>query len=294
MNQQTEQQTVEKEREEAPSPVTAVSAIKKVASSPVFLAGAIAYTVYAFFGFISSASMGMVTNYMVEIMEMMNMTFNEIQQAREIVSGMIGPLTVMSFVGMIPAVLTAVAVWLIYASAKDTASDGIKTAGLSILKVIAVIQLVFLCVGSGLGIIAFSVLIMILPNMPNVIDGSFDTMNLGLGPNGSFNDEFAVNFIILFCVLFIIVLIIELIVGIIFNVSAIKTINGIKTSAETGKPFKKISMLLIVMLFVLAVINFINASVLSLALGVAYILFAVALLDLRREMEKIPEPLNSL
>ncbi len=292
MNQQPAQQA--EQQENTASPVTAVSVIKKVALSPVFLAGAIVYTVYAVFGFLSSASMNMVTNYIVEIMEMMDMSFAEIQEVSDMISGMIGPLTVASFVGMIPTVLITVAVWLIYASARDTVNAGIKTTGLAVLKVIAVIQLVLLCVGSGLGIIAFLILIAILPNMQNPINGGFGTMNLDLGPGDPLNNEFAINFLILFCVLFIIALIIELVVGIIFNVSAIRTIDGIKSAAETDTPFKKISMLLIVMLFVLAAFNLISTSVLSLSLGVSYMLFAIALLNLRKEMAEIPERLNSL
>jgi multidrug transporter EmrE-like cation transporter len=168
-----------------------------------------------------------------------------------------------------------------------------KTTGLTIIKVITVIQLVLLCVGCGLGIIAFLLLAIILPTIPGIFEGGMGKMSYyDYGYGGDITTEMGMGILVAVCVVYIVILAIALIVGIIFNASAIKTINGIKASAQTGTPFKKISMFLIVMMFISAVSNVLSFSLSTIPLGVAYILFAIALLNLRKEMAQIHQTDN--
>lgn len=300
LNQQPEQKSeqqsevVREENTYTPNPVIAL--IKKVASSSVFLAGAILYTVYTFFGFLASTSVGSLVNTFAQMMEMTDAPLEEIQEMTNMLSTLTGPITVASLVGMLPAVLITVAVWLIYSAGKDSISESMKTTGLTIIKVIAIIQLVLLCIGCGLGIIAFLLLAVLLPNIPGLFEESFSTMSYDYSYSADLPAEMGIGILVAVCVIYIIILAITLTVGILFNVSAIKTLNGVKTSAETGKPFRKISMFLIVMMFISAGSNILSFTLSGIAIGVAYILFAIALLNLRREMAEIPEPetLNSL
>ena len=124
------------------SPVMAV--VRKIATSPMYLVMAIAFSVSLVLSFINSiVALGTVTK------ELTSFYTNDLYSAADI-QDFFDEISVSSTGGVsLFSILTAVSLWLIFAAAKDRRYK-MNTTGLKILKVIAVISLVLVCVLAGL------------------------------------------------------------------------------------------------------------------------------------------------
>ena len=144
----------------------------------------------------------------------------------------------------VPAILIAVAMWITYASCRDTQSVNVSTAGLTICKVLSIISLVCICILAAI-LVLFMVIFMIA--------GMAEAANDVYGYDASIAQAGIAVLLVLFVILAAVLALV-----IIYQVCVIKTINRIKATATTGVPDNRIPNFLVVM-------NYIEAASMVLA-----------------------------
>lgn len=288
------------------------NAIKKAASSGVFLAGVILFSIYALFGLISAFSGGALIQYMNLITRLAGYADEAsliLNQAMEAVQSV---YTVSTLIGMLPVLAVVLGIWLVYGAGRNVSIAGMKTAGLTILKVIAILQLVFLCLGMGLGIIGVIALIALAGSIPQLANGYLANMSYSYGgydtydysnygghdsyygsATPSYGAEAVLPILIFLLVIALVVFVAIFVINLLLYIKTIKTINTIKNSVDSGEIEGKISMYLIVMLFVNAGMSIFQINIGAICYGVALILFAVALIKLRGELNKLAPVQNN-
>ena len=136
----------------------------------------------------------------------------------------------------VPAILIAVAMWITYASCRDTQSGNVSTAGLTICKVLSIISLVCICI-----LAAILVLFMVILLIAGVAEAANDVYG--------YDASIAQAGIAVLLVLFVILAAV-LALAVIYQVCVIKTINRIKATATTGVPDNRIPNFLVVMNYI--------------------------------------------
>jgi hypothetical protein len=141
-------------------------------------------------------------------------------------------------IALICPALIGVGLWLHYLASKDTSSNQIKTTGLSIIRIITIINLVFMCVGIGLVLIFMIIAIVI------IFGASF------------MEDATAAGVLIAFLIAyfaFIFIIVAGVIAFyIIYYLQILSTIKSIMITASTGKAEKKVSLFVPIVGFITA------------------------------------------
>lgn len=202
----------------------AISIIRKMSVSVLFLVGAIGYSVYVLFGLVGSlAGRSGVTDLMDQIMSMSGGYSSLDYSAVLAVSGMFNGITVFSMLmSMLPAMVIVAGIWLIFAAAKRNMLPGTASVGLTMARVIAIIQLVLACIGAVL----LEILCIVLLSAVNSVSGYY-------GSTGSAN-AVLVFIMILFAGVSA--------VQIIYYLKLNKMIVNIKDTLLTGQPDDNISL----------------------------------------------------
>lgn len=202
----------------------AISIIRKMSVSVLFLVGAIGYSVYVLFGLVGSlAGRSGVTDLMDQIMSMSGGYSSLDYSAVRAVSGMFNGITVFSMLmSMLPAMVIVAGIWLIFAAAKRNMLPGTASVGLAMARVIAIIQLVLACIGAVL----LEILCIVLLSAVNSVSGYY-------GSTGSAN-AVLVFIMILFAGVSA--------VQIIYYLKLNKMIVNIKDTLLTGQPDDNISL----------------------------------------------------
>ena len=202
----------------------AISIIRKMSVSVLFLVGAIGYSVYVLFGLVGSlAGRSGVTDLMDQIMSMSGGYSSLDYSAVRAVSGMFNGITVFSMLmSMLPAMVIVAGIWLIFAAAKRNMLPGTASVGLTMARVIAIIQLVLACIGAVL----LEILCIVLLSAVNSVSGYY-------GSTGSAN-AVLVFIMILFAG--------ASAVQIIYYLKLNKMIVNIKDTLLTGQPDDNISL----------------------------------------------------
>ena len=128
-----------------------IKTVRTMLTSPLFLVGAIGYSVYVLFELFGGIMGGSeITRLMNRIFELsggysMNYGYDYMQTYMSAFNGIrvMGALIV-----TIPAILIAVGMWLSFVSAKNKENQNISVTGLMIIRVIVIIQLVCMCIGA--------------------------------------------------------------------------------------------------------------------------------------------------
>ncbi len=144
-----------------------------------------------------------------------------------------------AIVGAIPSILMAVGLWITFATCRSVQSGNVSTAGLTICKVLAIISLVFICIGAAAMVLALVVLL-----IAGVGELSSDLYGYDAGIAQAGMAVVLVLFVILAAVM---------VLMIVYQVCVIKTINRIKNTAVTGVADNRVPNFLIVMNYILAV-----------------------------------------
>lgn len=202
----------------------AISIIRKMSVSVLFLVGAIGYSVYVLFGLVGSlAGRSGGTDLMDQIMSMSGGYSSLDYSAVRAVSGMFNGITVFSMLmSMLPAMVIVAGIWLIFAAAKRNMLPGTASVGLTMARVIAIIQLVLACIGAVL----LEILCIVLLSAVNSVSGYY-------GSTGSAN-AVLVFIMILFAGVSA--------VQIIYYLKLNKMIVNIKDTLLTGQPDDNISL----------------------------------------------------
>lgn len=238
-------------------PVTA--ALKRAATSPVYLTAAIAYSCAVLFSMISTMSggaVGQLVNSVNNLLYSVGGGSFEMMLYAEVVNQAMRTVTpvlaVFSFLLNVPMILTAVGLWMVFASGKKTGVP-MQTAGLTIIKVLVIIGLV----GVSLVLAAAEILLLaVLANSADSVGGYGVGMIVGI----------------------MLGLAVGLGIGILLYIKQIGTINTICRSIRSHRPYDSVSMFVIVMCFVGGAGNVLNTlSSLALGTGAAAMLNAAAL-----------------
>ncbi len=256
----------------------AVSLIRTMAVSVLFLVGAIGYSVYVLFELLGGIAGGsgivsLINRIMVTSGGYSSMDYNAMQA----ISGVLGGMTVLStLVSMLPALVIAAGVWLVFAAAKRNVFPGNAPVGLTMARVVVIIQLVFACIGIA---IVELVCIIFMASM-NSVTGYYGMTESLTG----------------FLVLGMIALAAVAVVQIIYYLKLSGTIKRIKETLLTGQPDAGISLYVEIICYIggatsalAALMSLVGLSVYGLlanaGLSTANICFAILLRQYRDKMK---------
>lgn len=192
-----------------------INAVKNKGASVMFLVAVIAFSAAGLFGFLNSISgTSGIFGYLYRLVSMLDMEdfIGDIYFAANGVS------VFSAVIGMIPTILLGVGMWMTYASAANRRESGMKTAGLTIIKVISIINLVFMCIVLA---IAEIILLIAVVNVSNSFFGTSEVVGLLIGA--------------------MIGVLIGMTLMILYYVKLVKTINTMKMTITTGTPSDNVS-----------------------------------------------------
>lgn len=144
----------------APQPVAAVplspvaAAVKKLVSSPLYLVAAIAYTCAILFSFIYSISGGGLMQLVDWYTSMALRSYGLSSNLNAALNGLSSILPYLrsasigsALLSQLPAIAIAVGIWLMFAAVFDKTGAPMKTVGLTVIKVVCIVQLVLISLG---------------------------------------------------------------------------------------------------------------------------------------------------
>ncbi len=195
-----------------------IQLMRRAARSPAFLVPAIAYTCMVVCNLISAlgyAVPGAMDGYLNQLTGygmdgQMASVYGMLSTVQEASAGG-------SLVGQILSILMAVGIWMTFASLRDESGAPIKTAGLTIIRVIQIIGLVLF----GLAMVLVLILVGTILMMLNAYEDASTMAGVG---------------VVLALLLGGLV-----VLAILYSVKTITTIDGFRRSIWTGKPQGKIS-----------------------------------------------------
>lgn len=139
----------------APIPVAenpTLHAIRQMARSPLYLVGAIGYAcmiLFALSASLSGGTLGGLTQYLSLISRLggssyeLNYLLGEFYDLMPVLQGVSFATTILT---QLPAILVAVGIWMMFASAVDRSGAPLKTAGLTMIRVVEIVVMVCQCV----------------------------------------------------------------------------------------------------------------------------------------------------
>ena len=236
-----------------------VKAIKAVAKSPVFMIAVIAYTLQILISLIGAFSynnLGSIAHSFLNMLEQYGDVPRELYNYVDVLNSVsTAPLIIGSIIGLIPAILMCIGLWLIYTAGCDKHPGRMKTSGLTMVKVMNVISLVGVCLSA-----AFMLIIMVISM---IAMASYD----------------ATEGIVVMAVILAVVAIIYYLI-ILYWAKVIKSINVAKSSITSGTYSGKASTFVAVICYigaVLSVFGLITNFFVSLTSIVYYICFGITI-----------------
>lgn len=208
----------------------AVSVFKRFASSGLFLGVAVLYTFIILFSFISAFAAPMDMDWVIDILDEMDVDTSDLEDLLdEYYATDVSAISVTSTLfGMIPSILICIGLWLIY-SAGRSKTPFVPTTGLSMLRGIAIFNLVIMCL-AVVAILLFGVFFLVLAQDSYGYDET----------------TFIAVAVVFFIMAFIFIL------PILYYAFLSSTIRSIRISLVTGHPMVKISSFVIAANFITA------------------------------------------
>ncbi len=264
------QEEVNEEHRTTENPVIAL--IKKHSSSTLFLVATILFTV----------SLGLSL-----LLSMFSGVFSESGASLSFSTGYISVSSVLALVGL----------WKINTMNKKQGAD--KT-GLVLLKVTCIIELITSVLVFSLFAFVFFALGVISLALPDVfVDSMEQAYEIFIQSGFELSPEMQMLFTPeVFSIFGIVTGVLLLLVGVItvlIYVKVLKTINTIKDMAEKGRIHKNVTNGMIVWMFILGGISasmLLTGDIVSASMGVAYILYAIVLVNFKNEAEKLQYVVN--
>ena len=257
---------------------TAVSIIQAIAVSVLFLVAAIGYSVYVLFELLSGFSGGSgIMDIMNSAMQMSGGYSSMDYGAVQALSGFMGGMTMFTtLITLLPAMVITAGIWLAFAAAKRNVLPGLASTGLTMVRIVVIVQLVFACIGLAL-VELICILVMVGVNTAASYYGSG-------GP--------ATGIMILIMLVFAAVSAVQ----IIYYLKLSVTIKRMKTALITGQPDAQVSLYVEILCYINGALTVFGAlgSLVSFSifgfladagLATANICFAMLLRKYRNNME---------
>lgn len=253
----------------------AVQLLRRMATSPVYLAGAIGYSCTILFNVITvlySASPGAINRYLTVTSRTVYGQEGQLDALYDFFSNLFGATAAGALLGSIPTLLMVAGIWMVYASARSR-SGPISTAGLTIIRVIQIIVLVMVCLVLVLGLMALGLMLVGMPLSDNT-PGALAVVVAA-----------AVTILVVFGLV------------ILYYLRLIATIDCFRHTLWTGTPQGKISCFVAVIAILSGVFSLLGVLtggifpvLTALSGAVAGIAFGVLLFRCRSELQRLQEP----
>lgn len=210
-----------------------LNVVKQIASSPLFLVAIIAFSLNLLVSLFALTNIGNSFTYMLyEVLDEFGRAvpyevYEFIDQISDVGSAVFG---VFGIIALIPSIIVCIGLWMTYGSAVSRVSDGMKTAGLTMIKVVVIIELVSYCV--LLTLVDFLLI--------------FGIVASAMSP------EYIAGALVALFVILLIVVTALLVLDIVYLAKIVKSINTAKNTIITGEPSDDISGFVAVWTFVKA------------------------------------------
>ena len=201
-----------------------LNVVRTMATSVLFLVGTIGYSAYVLFELLGSFTggseiMNMFNNIMAQSGAYSSMDYQSLQM----LSGIFSSTSVISTLfGLIPAMVLVAGIWLVFAAAKQNKLPGIAATGMTMIRVIVIIELVLSCI-AVFAVAAIGFLVV-----------------LGMGSLAGYYGDGA-PFVVIMVVVLIIVLAVCAI-DIVYYVKLGGMVKRMKETLVTGRPDAKVSL----------------------------------------------------
>lgn len=120
--------------------------IKQMLTTPLFLTGAISYSVYALFSMIGGIAGGGVNSSLLQsILNQSEMYDTDFAYMQAYMSGYRIGWTFIILIFSIPVLCITAGMWMTYVSARNKNQAGMNVTGLTMIRVVVLIQLVIVC-----------------------------------------------------------------------------------------------------------------------------------------------------
>ena len=209
-----------------------LNVVRTMATSVLFLVGTIGYSAYVLFELLGSFTgeseiMNMFNNIMAQSGAYSSMDYQSLQ----ILSGIFGSTSVISTLfGLIPAMVLVAGIWLVFAAAKQNKLPGIAATGMTMIRVIVIIELVFACIGVfAVAAIGFLVV-------------------LGMGSLAGYYGDGA-PFVVIMALVMIVILAVCAI-DIVYYVKLGGMVKRMKETLVTGRPDAKVSLFVEILCYI--------------------------------------------
>lgn len=128
-----------------------IRTIRTMISSPLFLVGAIGYSVYALFELLGGLTGGDAFSSLINGLSWINRSYSmDYSFTQAYLRGYNMGRVIIALIMAVPVILIVAGIWLSFASAKSNSQPGISITGLTMIRIIVIIQLVFACLGLAL------------------------------------------------------------------------------------------------------------------------------------------------
>ncbi len=265
---------------------SALDVVRKLAGSTTMLIAAIAVTVGTVLNVLGSITASKMLpqtfEQMMSVLEQNGIDTSQFGQIQDAIqsygrSGNVGG----ALISMIPTALVAAGIWMLYVSTRrgnwQTASGG-----LTLLKVMSVIALVFICLAAVLCLILMIASYALMASLISASGSSREALSIA-GP-----------IFILAGVVFLLIFV----VGILFQAKQIQTLNTVRGTVNSGVASDRVSTFVAVLLFILAVFEILGSLSLmgmsgifsglaGLCNAVAEICFGILIFRYRSEMRAL-------
>lgn len=251
-------------------PYSVIGAVKSVGASPLFLIAAIAFSLSLLFSLIGLlggglGTMGILMYYLNRAgLAFYNSIFGSVYRY----------LTIAGFLFLIPDILYTIGMWITFGSAASRGNNSMSVAGITMIRVMQIISLVFRC-------IFFAVAeILVIVAAVAAAGGGYDYPSSG--------ESAAVIMI------FAVVLLAVFILSIVYRAKIISSLGAVKKTVRTGNSVYRVSGFAGVMNFIIAfcfIFTIFTGSLYSILSGLCSIIslvcFALALFKFNRAMRRV-------
>ena len=258
------------------SPV--MQALKRLASSPLYITAAVAYSCAILFNVLGAVTGGNAN--LLSYLSMLNdlgVSTRELDYALGSVMGTLGGVSLVSvLLGQVPSILVAVGIWMVFAGAVDRSGRPMQTGGLTLIRVIQIISLV------GQILLVFLLEILLIAATVGISRYSDDVVP------------------VMVTAMVLVILIMGL--GILYSFKLVQTLGTMQRTIRTQKPLTRISGYVAVLAIVVGVFTLLTVLVAGgffsalaiLCSAVASICFGVFLFQYRSSMQDLKQTVGGV
>ena len=255
-----------------------VDVVKRVGGSPLFLIGVIAFTIQLIVAMIP-AKLGLletvapILNYMS--MANVSIPYEVIYVVETLDSYGWGVRLIINLIANVPAIIVCIGLWVAFSSAKSKRNPGMKTGGLTTIKVVNIYQIVVASISFAIVELILIIGIIASANLYSAYDGYFSS-----GATAAMWISGIVA--VLLAVVFVLV--------ILYYSKIVKSINNVKKAIAMDSTEYKASVFVAVWLIIAAVfsVGTIFVSFVSTIATIIYLIcFSVAIFEYNRSVKRL-------